>query len=207
MANIWFVCRSGSPPPVWGIPGHRFPPGPRPRFTPTCVGNTSLTRRCGLTTAVHPHLCGEYTVLHQTHPSVSVHPHLCGEYTPSLQRPWSSPAVHPHLCGEYIPGPLQKFAKNGSPPPVWGIRRSARPCSSSDRFTPTCVGNTRERRKTICRISVHPHLCGEYRSIIRKPWFRIGSPPPVWGILAMRCLHAFMPGSPPPVWGIHEQIA
>ncbi len=54
------------------------------------------------------------------------------------------------------------------------------------RFTPTCVGNTGERGCSAVAMSVHPHVCGEYRShdVLSSP--ANGSPPRVWGIRLLR---------------------
>ena len=38
----------------------------RPRFTPTCVGNTWQLRHSADLAAVHPHVCGEYVILAAT---------------------------------------------------------------------------------------------------------------------------------------------
>ena len=50
----------GSPPRVWGIRAIGVAPVGRPRFTPTCVGNTPHCRKRAADHSVHPHVCGEY---------------------------------------------------------------------------------------------------------------------------------------------------
>ena len=50
----------GSPPRVWGIQRPTIRDSGTLRFTPTCVGNTSLCSSLVSIGAVHPHVCGEY---------------------------------------------------------------------------------------------------------------------------------------------------
>ncbi len=131
----------GSPPPVWGILGPCAFGGEVLRFTPTCVGNTTISMPSSTTSSVHPHLCGEYwwllcgilggigspppvwgipdyrgyRVRHQRFTPTCVG----NTNTPSPLRSWRS--VHPHLCGEYNPFTFLFLVLTGSPPPVWGI--------------------------------------------------------------------------------------
>ena len=51
---------NGSPPRLWGIPGHKPLTHRRNRFTPTPVGNTAPRRLPAEMLPVHPHACGEY---------------------------------------------------------------------------------------------------------------------------------------------------
>ncbi len=193
----------GSPPPVWGI----RPPGvgvvDQHRFTPTCVGNTTINGIGTRERSVHPHLCGEYGCPRCNAPSVlGSPPPVWGiridvkgrrspfRFTPTcvgntvLDAPHHSiQPVHPHLCGEY--GLRQGFAlrSTGSPPPVWGIRIYIDRYPGRVRFTPTCVGNTSFSAFILKDTTVHPHLCGEYAFSLSSTWTLGGSPPPVWGIL------------------------
>ena len=50
----------GSPPRAWGIPIEILVVTLRPRFTPTCVGNTEPPRPRIPPHTVHPHVRGEY---------------------------------------------------------------------------------------------------------------------------------------------------
>jgi len=54
------VTDAGSPPPAWGIQHDQDGYKTKLRFTPTCVGNTSFNLSAILSSAVHPHLRGEY---------------------------------------------------------------------------------------------------------------------------------------------------
>ncbi len=110
-------------------------------FTPTCVGNTDLTGQVQNATTVHPHVCGEYSLLRFGPPFSSGSPprvwgirlggdHLIrnSRFTPTcvgnttrwLIALWAY-AVHPHVCGEYKRDHAFLRGLHGSPPRVWGI--------------------------------------------------------------------------------------
>ena len=52
-----------------------------------------------------------------------------------------------------------------------------------DRFIPTCVGNTGAFPGSAVPIPVHPHLRGEYDSMMFVMVLFSGSSPLAWGIL------------------------
>ncbi len=153
----------GSPPPAWGILATRAIREAIPRFPPTCVGNTCIPCASVCDRAVHPHLRGEYDQAAHCIAVCAVHPHLRGEYfgeSVNVRRAFGSPppawgipratrphrafyTVHPHLRGEY--GVIWGISLSwvGSPPPAWGIPRYPKVRGAGERFTPTCVGNTR----------------------------------------------------------------
>ncbi len=56
----------GSPPRVWGIRYLRSKFSSCLRFTPTCVGNTTVDAPVPRITPVHPHVCGEYLIVTAT---------------------------------------------------------------------------------------------------------------------------------------------
>ncbi len=110
----------------------------------------------------------------------------------------------------------------GSPPRVWGKQFPVALQNQSVRFTPTCVGKTRITYHLSLLVTVHPHVCGENKQIIKIPATTTGSPPRVWGKLIqvrVRGMRSrFTPtcvgktqhileymsagcGSPPRVWG------
>ena len=61
---LWTKTKpDGSPPHAWGIQLMPKLDAPRPRFTPTCVGNTFLLLIGWLKMPVHPHMRGEYFLL------------------------------------------------------------------------------------------------------------------------------------------------
>ena len=173
---------AGSPPRVWGI--HRLPVClvTRCRFTPTCVGNTPPVNPPRSAPSVHPHVCGEYLGLGRlTRRRSGSPPRVWGirgdaakgfeqtRFTPtcvgntcSLFCACLAESVHPHVCGEYGVGFATGLASAGSPPRVWGILTAFDLAALLQRFTPTCVGNTRRCRCASPICAVHPHVCGEY---------------------------------------------
>ena len=96
---------------------------------------------------------------------------------------FSVSAVHPRVCGEYLAtGPLI-LPKPGSPPRVRGIRVRCAGVIGARRFTPACAGNTAWLSLTPKMTTVHPRVCGEYISTLRRFAISTGSPPRVRGIL------------------------
>ena len=91
--------------------------------------------------------------------------------------------VHPHACGEYLRRVEQLVELTGSSPRVWGIPVLRLYQSMSVRFIPTRVGNTARYAKRRRLLPVHPHACGEYKSVQGTHWQNFGSSPRVWGIL------------------------
>ena len=156
------VNQPGSPPRVWGIRKPSIGRTRIKRFTPTCVGKTIWARSLGLTTQVHPHVCGEYTACTSvTTNGIGSPPRVWGircvlvayllgkRFTPTCVgntrsgRPWGFLwTVHPHVCGEYTHTVSELSGCAGSPPRVWGILDDRRGRQAVWRFTPTCVGNT-----------------------------------------------------------------
>ena len=192
----------GSSPRVWGILQSRRGGVPRWRFIPTRVGNTMLARTCRHQPAVHPHACGEYAC----NPTIgrnrcgssprvwgilkySSRCQTMGRFIPTrvgntkalLNNPLGS-TVHPHACGEYAAICYLRAVCDGSSPRVWGIRNGEYHFHGTPRFIPTRVGNTYAGWCLHYRGSVHPHACGEYRSVPKSSRYRVGSSPRVWGI-------------------------
>ena len=105
----------------------------------------------------------------------------CVGKTPSEVRFPCGARVHPHVCGENQLGELKIQRLPGSPPRVWGKRPHLSPLPPTRRFTPTCVGKTRQVRELSENPKVHPHVCGE-NTCTNHIWeVREGSPPRVWG--------------------------
>ena len=183
---MFFLC--GSPPRVWGIPVKRLTPAD---------SNT-----------VHPHVCGEY---YSYLDAIPIH----GRFTPTcvgntfhIQSRRKLIPVHPHVCGEYDGGrsrlcPANRFTptcvgntfysqpmhilKTGSPPRVWGIRKLSQFVTPSPTGSPPRVWGIRlVKPATPYGLTVHPHVCGEYGSVVNRASGHIGSPPRVWGIRSGR---------------------
>ncbi len=136
-------------------------PNPQ-RFIPTCVGNTAANYCETQIAAVHPHVRGEH------HPSETLDvlkhgssPRAWG--TQLKQVPDSRNArfiptcvgntkcailmalpstVHPHVRGEHLHRMERCTQWAGSSPRAWGTRGLNQARMLSQRFIPTCVGNT-----------------------------------------------------------------
>ncbi len=173
----------GSPPRVWGRRRQRWYSAPR--------------------SPVHPHACGEDTC--RARHSASQYgspPRVWGrpDCAPAVGGRWRfTPTrvgktnawraypvrigVHPHACGEDWAASAAAYAKNGSPPRVWGRPSADSANTGSAWFTPTRVGKTPARRATGARSTVHPHACGEDAALVSSSTRMAGSPPRVWGRL------------------------
>ena len=153
--------RRGSPPRVWG------------KLLPV-FGVTDID-------AVHPHACGENDL-----PSFPAQ--HASRFTPTRVGKTVSAlpvgfllAVHPHACGENAVADCAGAYASGSPPRVWGKRLGRGGRGDWYRFTPTRVGKTRMGLLLGEQPPVHPHACGENRSLVMVLSSYFGSPPRVWG--------------------------
>ena len=192
----------GSPPRAWGIHQRGGELDTGQRFTPTCVGNTQRGHvRVGMS-AVHPHVRGEYNSGRPSRPSSAGSPPRAWGIRYLVQwhtsRSWFTPtcvgntwirrppaparSVHPHVRGEYELHRHPRRPIVGSPPRAWGIHQHRSNFRPAQRFTPTCVGNTLPGGLLSCRLSVHPHVRGEYAFAVLVVTVATGSPPRAWGI-------------------------
>ena len=172
----------GSPPRAWGIrPCGTYTEAHR-RFTPTCVGNTSLLFQLSDKFAVHPHVRGEYNspklrrLCEDGSPprAWGIHRELSKRlfvlrFTPTCvgntyyyEKRRERETVHPHVRGEYRNSSLAARITGGSPPRAWGIHQFVQLPQVAPRFTPTCVGNTIREYVLLFLMAVHPHVRGEY---------------------------------------------
>ncbi len=69
----------------------------------------------------------------------------------------------------------------GSSPRAWGTRLKGNPVSATQRFIPTCVGNTGMAVSVTGAASVHPHVRGEHPSSLAVLRSSRGSSPRAWG--------------------------
>ena len=205
------LAHPGSPPRVWGRRFVRGTEARRVRFTPTRVGKTirpgrhwrqgagftptrvGKTAKVGNSTRfnpVHPHACGEDSIvsisaalLYGSPPRVWGRLDGCPSrlslrrFTPTrvgktlaVRCHHVMAAVHPHACGEDRQVLLRLSVDVGSPPRVWGRLRVSVTTVREDRFTPTRVGKTCVPRSWSVRNTVHPHACGEDTGTAR--WYR-----------------------------------
>ena len=89
--------------------------------------------------------------------------------------------VHPHACGEHVGTSSMVMRPVGSSPRMWGTLLRFAHLDRLPRFIPTHVGNTSAPRALWGWESVHPHACGEHRSL-RDPYTnKPGSSPRMWG--------------------------
>ena len=86
------------------------------------------------------------------------------------------------MRGEYNSPFSVKYRAPGSPPLAWGILASLRLSIKLFRITPTCVGNTFDRKRAVSQAWDHPHLRGEYPFSTKPCLVSLGSPPLAWGI-------------------------
>ncbi len=132
---------------------------------------------------VHPHACGEH---------VQIHSHV-QSIVGSSPRMWGTPnsksatigliAVHPHACGEHMVCGVWFGECIGSSPRMWGTLHRRREGIDNNRFIPTHVGNTKERRGLRMFPAVHPHACGEHGINLIWGEIPLGSSPRMWGTL------------------------
>ncbi len=191
---------TGSPPRLWGK---------RRLYTMTTFYHQ-----------VHPHACGENIQAGARNTvAVGSPPRLWGKlfqtdcraiswrFTPTpvgktVIQAAICPAsmVHPHACGENSFGLRVNVEKLGSPPRLWGKHAVALQRRYYQRFTPTPVGKTKRQTMIRSARAVHPHACGENRSIWAQIKYRTGSPPRLWGKRAASRIRAKTPRfTPTPV--------
>ena len=183
-----FSSPCGSPPHVWGVRGksvahfchyavhphmcgeYCFRHGQRchhRRFTPTCVGSTRAHNPCCGTISVHPHMCGEYSRRMSAGCGRSRFTPTCVGSTTITRSTSVAMAVHPHMCGEYYRRVERRFARVGSPPHVWGVRRDVAVHHHYQGGSP-------------------PHVWGVRRRGGSPRTTNTGSPPHVWGVLSVK---------------------
>ena len=194
---------AGSSPHAWGIQREAHAKTAESRFIPTCVGNTFISQAVGMASAVHPHMRGEYCqpVLCMSKGGGSS-PHAwgirhCRRYGQAVRRfiptcvgntHWPrcrrcGQAVHPHMRGEYCSTYDRQGYARGSSPHAWGILQQNTVWTAARRFIPTCVGNTIAQAVQSGKLTVHPHMRGEYLLVVTLLVVVRGSSPHAWGIL------------------------
>ncbi len=146
------------------------------RFIPTCVGNTAFAVRTDEVTAVHPHVCGEYSAAG----ALSIEdyrfiPTCVGNTVKFLQQFFRVCGSSPRVWGILAVDVCHSLLERGSSPRVWGILWTQQSWETLRRFIPTCVGNTVFVCVEYVDNAVHPHVCGEYslgeKSNLRKDRF------------------------------------
>ena len=156
----------GSSPHAWGIPIRGHKSGLRPRFIPTCVGNTAAVPvACGLW-PVHPHMRGEYIRWGgKRHGVNGSSPHAWGIRRRSKMVKRGGRFI-PTCVGNTFAISVRILASCGSSPHAWGIQGFYQDSVLPRRFIPTCVGNTDDVIRLGCEGAVHPHMRGEYDQFV-----------------------------------------
>ena len=171
----------GSPPRVWGQRWwRRSPPPPPPVHPHACGDNFQAATYASQVAGSPPRVWGQLDAGGDFHPAPRFTPTRVGT---TVQRPRHVvvSSVHPHACGDNPSMRLLISSTPGSPPRVWGQRRRAVRQRLHVRFTPTRVGTTAATRRRRMMLSVHPHACGDNRSLPAASTAQSGSPPRVWG--------------------------
>ena len=185
---------AGSSPRAWGTHTFTFRLPLAYQFIPTRVGNTGTFAQVATLGAVHPHTCGEHSLPNGSlHQSVGSSPRVwrtlpaagtvgkfyrffptCVGNTNNHPSRVGRGSAHPHACGEHFRQRLQEHHLGDSSPRVWGTQIPAAYHLYIFWFIPTRVGNTLFWLTSKIVLTVHPHMCGEHRTL----WIR---PPPLHG--------------------------
>ena len=150
---------------------------------------------------VHPHACGEHP--DKDHFVVGIggsSPRLWGTFLSSRSHRGQSRfiptpvgnihrrradklliAVHPHACGEHRGNRYRRAHDHGSSPRLWGTLSLAILFPPLQRFIPTPVGNIGGGPQIPRCFAVHPHACGEHKSLVADVYGHYGSSPRLWG--------------------------
>ena len=213
----------GTPPRLWGQRYRLSRRKAHYRYTPTPVGTTPSLRQACTDVLVHPHACGDNCRGSAPARAAPVHPHACGD---------NARHVRNHVYGNrYTPTPVgttnqhtsKRCVFRGTPPRLWGQRRSGRSAQSASAVHPHACGDNAcgteraaaqsgtpprlwgklVRRAASCTSSpVHPHACGEnaYASPIPIPRDRY-TPTPVGKTIRSFIVSCHSLGTPPRLWG------
>ena len=175
---------TGPSPRAWGLRGRGWRELPRRRSIPTCVGTTGFMARFA----------------------------ICVE-------------VHPHVRGDYGPDPLPSDRYLGPSPRAWGLRlpgwppgppgRSIPTCVGTTEFLeergvafrsiPTCVGTTVSPARGAVRLTVHPHVRGDYADCDSDGRAPSRSIPTCVGTTGVtRTLMVTRTGPSPRAWGLRS---
>ncbi len=176
------AAKAGSSPRVWGTSHTIMIHIAISRFIPTGVGNIWGFWRRPLSSAVHPHGCGEHSILGSfrvlnsgSSPRVWGTSHIeraggiNARFIPTgVGNMYPLPGhaicatVHPHGCGEHLTLSQRGPPGGGSSPRVWGTSGIGDDIPAEMRFIPTGVGNIANPWTIAAHHPVHPHGCGEH---------------------------------------------
>ena len=143
--SIFFYFFIDSPPRAWGQLPKKNLQTPYPRFTPTCVGTTSMSGIPRNSIAVHPHVRGDNPIFNRSQGEMFGSPPrawgqrarenrverwsrftpTCVGTTDHTRLPKMRAAVHPHVRGDNDGHSRLHRIGLGSPPRAWGQPRRA----------------------------------------------------------------------------------
>ena len=196
-----FCAGDGTSPRLWGDWKLNLSKYGLIRYIPTLVGRLLWLNLRTSTPTVHPHACGEISVmLTRVRPPLGTSPRLWGDfstnellrdgyrYIPTLVGrlmrgvvDTDRGTVHPHACGEILSNGIKYLWRPGTSPRLWGdfcvYCRPSNPC----RYIPTLVGRLRSKSSVYCAIPVHPHACGEIVVFVFVQKIPTGTSPRLWG--------------------------
>ena len=111
--------------------------------------------------------------------------------TPPAISPCVIKSVHPHAYGEHAIDDINASTYIGSSPCLWGTPCMLTISTTTHRFIPMPMGNTRERANTWLSQTVHPHAYGEHVLRFFRLMCVLGSSPCLWGTRSLRRLKSF----------------
>ena len=154
------LTKHGTSPRLWGDSISISVVDLSVRYIPTLVGRLQYLSRFAPTSAVHPHACGEISIVALLPPNrPGTSPRLWGDcsarsdiridkrYIPTLvgrfsrvERLHFQTAVHPHACGEILSVESLYSTRYGTSPRLWGDSRALIMDYAGNRYIPTLVG-------------------------------------------------------------------
>ena len=161
-ASLLVRIDGGSSPRAWGTHDPRGRKPPEDRFIPTCMGNSSTSRRSPGARSVHPHVHGELLRYASTgFPQAGSSPRAWGTHKLNLAEKaydrfiptcmgnslpdellFEDYSVHPHVHGELFCNVKKSKMFTGSSPRAWGTLYCTQAGTMCSRFIPTCMGNS-----------------------------------------------------------------
>ena len=195
------LVRGETPPRAWGRPWGRCKHCGCFGNTPTSVGKTKSAACFLLNSRKHPHERGEdFPGNYQTQRRRETPPRAWGRhgeagiFYPALGNTPTSvgktlPGIvahcperkHPHERGEDVIRNNGLISTQETPPRAWGRPATRSENSPRSRNTPTSVGKTRVRCRSLRSTGKHPHERGEDRTIRMAFWNDPETPPRAWG--------------------------
>ena len=190
---------------MWVVPNKNVKQLVGSGITPTYVGSTNTSCSTIIPFWDHPHVCGQYLICFWYNyyqlgspPRMWVVPFFkifSRDFTRITPTYVGSTALdkirsgcvkdHPHVCGQYTYSVSKPVMVGGSPPRMWVVPPEYNIHLCPFRITPTYVGSTLICTQVVRYNKDHPHVCGQYMTILMKCGLTSGSPPRMWVVLYM----------------------